>query len=141
MTTIGERIHNLRTKKGLSLAKLGELSGISKGALSSYENNKYEPAAKLLVSLSEALDTTLDYLVNGEQIVILDRSDDDDLPFTHINFSEAEYELIRKFRLLNDEEKIRIDERITVMTESKGGTSSTSKSGEKIGEDKVSYAK
>lgn len=67
MTSIGERIKNERTSKGLSLDKLSKLSTVSKTYLSELENGlKANPSADVLVKIATALDVSLPYLLEGE---------------------------------------------------------------------------
>lgn len=67
MLTIGQRIKCLREKKDISLSALAEITDIKKSGLSSYENDKYEPSAKALISLSKALNTSTDWILTGKE--------------------------------------------------------------------------
>jgi transcriptional regulator with XRE-family HTH domain len=65
METFGERLHQLRKKKGLSLEALAKHFGLGKNATSSWETGKSKPNADDLVILAELLETTTDYLLRG----------------------------------------------------------------------------
>lgn len=65
--TFGDRVKELRKKKGMSQEKLAELLFLeSKATISSYETNRRMPAADVLAGMAVALETTVDYLLNGE---------------------------------------------------------------------------
>ncbi|MEM6379170.1 MAG: helix-turn-helix transcriptional regulator [Bacteroidota bacterium] len=62
---VGERIKELRTKAGLTqsdLAKLVEMTYIQIGR---YETKKANPSPDVLQKITQALNTTTDYLMNG----------------------------------------------------------------------------
>ncbi len=56
------RLKELRNERGLSLAKLEALTGISASSLSQYENDIYEPDLFTLRKLANFFDVSLDYL-------------------------------------------------------------------------------
>jgi len=65
--TFGDRVKELRKQKGMSQEKLAELLFLeSKATISSYETNRRMPAADVLAGMAVALETTVDYLLNGE---------------------------------------------------------------------------
>jgi transcriptional regulator with XRE-family HTH domain len=60
MRNIGERIRALRTEKGITLPRLADDSGLSKGLLSKLENSETtNPSLDTLYKIVEALDVTL----------------------------------------------------------------------------------
>lgn len=66
-SSLGEKIRELRLKKGLSLEKLGELTDTSKSYIWELENRKSaNPTADKLAKISYALGVTTDYLTNDE---------------------------------------------------------------------------
>lgn len=67
MEKMGQRIRELREKRGITLEKLGELIGVNKSAVLKYENGTVIniPILKLK-SIAKALNTTVAYLI-GEQ--------------------------------------------------------------------------
>lgn len=64
--TTGERIVRARKHKTLTQEKLAELLGVSPQAVSSWERDEYLPDTKNLISLSDALDVTLDSLLRED---------------------------------------------------------------------------
>lgn len=61
--SLGERIHLLRKRRGMSLEALASAVGVSHQALSGYERGAHEPTAGTLAKLARALGTSTDYLV------------------------------------------------------------------------------
>ncbi|PHU41074.1 transcriptional regulator [Pseudobutyrivibrio ruminis] len=65
--TFGDRVKELRKQKGMNQEKLAEVLFLeSKSTISSYETNRRMPAADVLAGMAVALETTVDYLLNGE---------------------------------------------------------------------------
>lgn len=63
---IGERIHQRRRELGLSAEALAKRLGVSKSTVGRYEQKGVSPERTgLLISLSEVLDTSFDWLVGG----------------------------------------------------------------------------
>jgi transcriptional regulator with XRE-family HTH domain len=70
METLGERIRCCRNKKWLSQQQLADLLGITKGAVSQWENGRSANIKLVTVlKLCEVLGVTLDYLVHGPVLV------------------------------------------------------------------------
>ena len=51
-------VYDIRTRKGLSLRDLEDLSQISKSTINNIENGKYDPSVRTLCRLSLALDVS-----------------------------------------------------------------------------------
>lgn len=67
MKTTGERIKELRIKKGLTQEELGNLIGVKKAAIHKYENNLVTNLRRSrLAKLAQALDTSPIYLMGLE---------------------------------------------------------------------------
>jgi transcriptional regulator with XRE-family HTH domain len=66
MNSLGDRIKESRKQKGWSQNELSQKAGISYAQLSRYEIKGSQPPAEVLNKLAEALDTTVDYLINGD---------------------------------------------------------------------------
>ena len=65
---IGKFISENRKRKGLTQEQLGNILGVSNKTISRWENGNYMPDLSLLIPLSEALDITLNELLNGKYI-------------------------------------------------------------------------
>jgi len=62
---LNERLKNLRLAKGLTLQQVGDVFGISKASISSWESGRSHPDHKKLEKLAELLGTTVQFLVAG----------------------------------------------------------------------------
>ena len=62
---MGNRIAQLRHKKGLSQAALGRKLGLSASAIGMYEQGRREPSSSILISLAKEFGVTTDYLLTG----------------------------------------------------------------------------
>lgn len=65
MASTGDRIKEIRDKRGWTLDKLAEESQISKGFLSDVENNKRDISSQNLLRIANALGASVDYLLKG----------------------------------------------------------------------------
>lgn len=65
---IGSRIKQARTAAGLALRDLAEKAGISAMAISKYETGKSTPSSGVLLSLSKALDVSVEYFLRTERV-------------------------------------------------------------------------
>lgn len=61
--TLGEKIKKERTEKGLTGEELGKIIGVSRNAISNWENNRRVPDNETLKKLSQIFDCTTDYLL------------------------------------------------------------------------------
>jgi transcriptional regulator with XRE-family HTH domain len=66
MNNLGNRIVELRKKKGFSQSNLAKQVGISYAQVGRYEIKGAQPPAEVLKKIADALDTTVDYLINGD---------------------------------------------------------------------------
>ena len=62
---IGQRIRELREKKGLSLETLSHMTGFDVGLLANIEKQKVQPQLGTVIKLSKALDSAFGRLVSG----------------------------------------------------------------------------
>ncbi len=62
---LGERIQELRKKKGYSQEKLAEHLSMSRQAIAKWEQNACEPNLDCLVKMATLFGVTLDYLIAG----------------------------------------------------------------------------
>ena len=68
MELLSQRIKHARQSKNLSQKQLANHIGVSAPAISQYESNSYfhsEPSIKKLISISEALDVSFEWLATG----------------------------------------------------------------------------
>lgn len=64
--SIGERITDLRKQKELSQGQLAALMGVSRQAISKWENDQTSPDTLNLIRLAEVLGSHIEYLATGE---------------------------------------------------------------------------
>lgn len=75
-TPLGERVRELRQKKGLTLEALAERVGSSKSYMWEIENKDVtRPSAEKLHQIAGALDTTADYLLAADEVTEADAAD------------------------------------------------------------------
>ena len=67
--TIGERIVKLRTAINLSQYQLAKAMEVSRQAVSKWENGQAIPDSAKMIRLSEVLNTDLEYLTTGRNVV------------------------------------------------------------------------
>lgn len=65
LVMISERISDLRKEKNLSQGQLAEAVGVSRQAVSKWENGQSTPDAAKMILLAEILDTEVEYLATG----------------------------------------------------------------------------
>ena len=63
--TIGQNIRAIRKKRGLTQGRLGQLCGMTGGAISSYENGVTVPKRRVVERIAQALDVPVDKLTQG----------------------------------------------------------------------------
>lgn len=69
--SIGSRITELRNEKELSQGQLADLLGVSRQAVSKWENDKTSPDTLNLIRICDVLDTEIEYLATGKHPVYL----------------------------------------------------------------------
>ena len=65
--SIGERITDLRKQKDLRQGQLAALMGISRQAISKWENDQSSPDTLNLIKLAEVLDSRIEFLATGNE--------------------------------------------------------------------------
>ena len=63
--SIGERLSQLRTQKSISQGQLARALGVSRQAISKWENDQSSPDTLHLIKLADILDTEVEYLATG----------------------------------------------------------------------------
>ena len=66
MSNLGERIQQLRKELNFSQLGLANEIGVSKAQMNRYENQGVQPPADVLNKMANTLNTSMDYLVNGD---------------------------------------------------------------------------
>ena len=67
--SIGERITELRNEKNISQGTLAQILGVSRQAISKWENDQSSPDTLHLIKLADILDTEVEYLATGRKPV------------------------------------------------------------------------
>jgi Zn-dependent peptidase ImmA (M78 family)/DNA-binding XRE family transcriptional regulator len=69
---LGQRLTSARKMRGMSLQDLADRleQGISKQALNKYERGEMMPGSAMLISLSKALDVTVDFFFDQPEVVV-----------------------------------------------------------------------
>ena len=68
MTSIGERIYDLRNRNNMSQGNLADKLDVSRQTISKWENNMCLPEAEKLLQLSEIFGVSTDYILKGRTI-------------------------------------------------------------------------
>ena len=63
LAVIGKRIHELRTDRGLSQKKLGEMLSVSQDTVSLWEKSKSCPPVEIVILLSKIFEVSCDYIL------------------------------------------------------------------------------
>ena len=63
---LGLRLKRYRTRRGLTQKEAAEIIGINAYQLGNYETNRSEPSIKILKGMSQAYQTSIDYLVGNK---------------------------------------------------------------------------
>lgn len=70
-TSIGGRIAALRKEKDLSQGQLAQTLGVSRQAVSKWENDQSSPDTLNLIKIADVLDSEIEYLATGKKPVYL----------------------------------------------------------------------
>lgn len=119
MDTIGERLRIARKNCGLTMKQLHDLTGLSTGNISDLENGRYAPSVAALISLSQSLEKSLDWIITGNENgtrVTEQKTTCDGIPI-----SQAESDLIAMFRLLDERAKEDVFDFLTMKYEKATG--------------------
>jgi transcriptional regulator with XRE-family HTH domain len=100
-TPLGERVRELRQKKGLTLEALAERVGSGKSYMWEIENKDVtRPSAEKLHQIAKALDTTADYLLAADKV-------------TEVDAADAAF--FRKYQKMNPKSKARLREMLKIL--------------------------
>ena len=78
--TLGEKIRTLRKEAGLSQETLAEQLGVSRQAVSKWENDSGMPETEKLINMAKLFDTSLDALIAEDDLTPQQPADDSLLP-------------------------------------------------------------
>ena len=67
MSTLSDRLSELRASAGLSQAKAANKIGIAQSSLASYESERREPSYTVLCKLADFYNVTTDYLLGRSE--------------------------------------------------------------------------
>ena len=65
--TIGSRIAQLRRSKGFTQEYIADQLGVSRQAVSKWEQDQTSPDTKNLIALAQLLDTSIEYIASGKE--------------------------------------------------------------------------
>lgn len=96
------RIKELRTLANIKQIDLCAQLGVTQGALSGWENGRYEPDNKSLIKMADIFGVSIDYLIG--------RTDDKNQKSgeTNIKFDEFSYAMYNESKELSDDDKQRL---------------------------------
>jgi HTH-type transcriptional regulator, cell division transcriptional repressor len=103
--TVGERIHSRRKALRLTMKDIFNTEGIQTGNLSELEHDKYQPSVQTLISLSRALDCSVDWILTGEEHKVESLKSETELTCDGIPLSDSEMDLVAMYRLLDKRDK------------------------------------
>lgn len=98
MSTLGQRIKELRTNKKMTQEDLGKILGVTKVSISGYENGTREPDSQALGVIAKHFNVSTDYLL-GISNSKNSTKDSEKLLAAHIDddLSEDELKQVRDF--------------------------------------------
>lgn len=96
-------LKKLRNEKGISQKSLAEILGVTQQTVSNYETGEIEPDITLLSRMADYFETSIDDLVGRAKIRGIDEKG------KTIQMTDAEMEMILKYRSLNDRKKKCVD--------------------------------
>ena len=102
-----ERLREARTAKGLNQTELSLRIGLSKNAVSNYENGVSNPNVDVLYRLFQELDVDANYLFQ------------DDIPIQKMSLTTEERDIMVNYRDLNERGQNMLKEYIRLLSEDK----------------------
>lgn len=98
-----EKMKYIRKLDKLNQTEFSQIIGVSQGALSDLEKDKYKPSLETVVTLKEKFDVDLDWFL-FDQCAIVSNSER-----FNVRLNEIESNLISGFRRLNVEDKQEVE--------------------------------
>lgn len=112
-TPLGERLHKLRTQKGLTLEKLAELAQCSKSYIWELENRPApRPAAEKIIAIAKVLDVTAEYLLGAPEA---------SLPSTNKQTAPEDVAFFRRYMGMKPEDREKLRRMTELMFKKKNG--------------------
>lgn len=68
MTTVGERVKQLRKEKHITTVQLAQDIGVTSNAVSQWENDKRRPNFEMMCKLADYFKVDMDYLIGASDI-------------------------------------------------------------------------
>lgn len=103
MSSFGTRFRALRLHKGLTQDELADVLGITKSAVSAWENDRETPSFQKLVAIRGQLGASLDYLVDdGPELPQVQVGDAAGAYNSEAPCPPGEQTLLRRFRELSE---------------------------------------
>lgn len=90
----GENLKRLRLARGLSQVELGQLTQLGQSNISAWERGERSPLPEGLIKLANFFDCSIDYLLGYD---------------TTTNEDDDSYIFLQKYKSLNTEQKIKIN--------------------------------
>ncbi len=103
-----KRLKTLRIKSELNQTQLAQRLNLKSSAISKYEKGLTQPGIETLITLAQIFGVSLDYLVGISDI---------ENPYSIEQLTPIEANLIVRYRKLSFEDRIRIDERMMILSE------------------------
>ena len=119
MDTVGKRLRAAREAQGYTVQQLHELSGVNDEEISGYEEDRWFPPVSALIKLQATLKCSIEWLLTGEAPTInpLYSPPGPD----EIMLSRIEFDLISRFRVLNEHDRQCAFDIITMLYEQETG--------------------
>lgn len=97
---IGDRLKELRKRRGIFQVDLAEILSVSKGAVAMWETNKREPDTEMLKRIANYFNVSLDYLLENETDNSAAKTsyNDNDLKFALFGDVEIDDEVLDEVR-------------------------------------------
>lgn len=89
MTTLSDRLKELRKSNNLTQAELGKILGVGKTTVSMYETGNSTPSDEIKLKISEYFNVSLDYLLGKTDIKTYDTGSKENTIALH---SDIEYD-------------------------------------------------
>ncbi len=99
----GEIIVSLRKRININQKQLGDVLGVSSGAIGMWENNKRQPDFDTLKKIALYFKVTTDYILDMPQNII--KEEKSDISQINIEMDEKSNNLISAFLQLNEDNK------------------------------------